>query len=134
MLEGRPLDHIGLATNDIGATIDWYVNVLGFELYGEFTAPDGTPCKFIRGKGNGKDVKYEVFQPVCGVDPAVAGKIDHISFESDDIERDYDYCMSLNLKCTTGGIQTMENFWEKGCRYFKVAGATGEEIEFCQIL
>jgi lactoylglutathione lyase len=130
MLKGRFHDHIGMATRDIKATIDWYVGVLGFELYGEFTAPDGTPCKFIKGK----DIRYEVFQPVGGIEPAVAGKIDHIAFKSEDIEKDYKFCMEKGFQCTTGGIQTMESFWEKGCKYFKIASATGEEIEFCQIL
>lgn len=130
MIKGRPLDHIGLATNDIKATTDWYVKVLGFEQFGDFVAPDGTPCKFIRGK----DAVYEIFQPVNGIDPAVEGKIDHISFKSDNIEKDYEFCMKAGLKCTTGGVQTIATFWEKGCRYFKVASPSGEEIEFCQII
>lgn len=130
MIKGRNLDHIGLATKDIKATTDWYVKVLGFELIGDFKAPDGTPCKFIRGK----DITYEIFQPVNGIDPSVEGKIDHISFKSDNIEKDYEFCMKAGLNCTTEGIQTIATFWEKGCRYFKVASTTGEQIEFCQIL
>ena len=63
MLKNRKHDHIGLATDDIDATVAWYTEVLGFELYGECIAPDGTPCKFLRGNG----INYEVFQPVSGV-------------------------------------------------------------------
>jgi lactoylglutathione lyase len=130
MLKGRHHDHIGVATKDLKATTDWYVNVLGFELFGEFAAPDGTLCNFLKGK----DLVYEVFQPTGGISPAVEGKVDHIAYKSDDIERDYKYCMEKGLKCTTGGIQTIESFWERGCRYFKIASSTGEEVEFSQIL
>lgn len=130
MLKGRKHDHIGLATTDIEKTVNWYIEVLGFELYGQCIAPDGTPCKFI----TNHEINYEIFQPVGGVDAAVAGKIDHISFVSDDIEKDYAYCMEMGYPCTTGGIQGIETAWERGCRYFKIASPTGEEIEFNQIL
>ncbi|WP_066684445.1 VOC family protein [Christensenella intestinihominis] len=130
MLKNRKHDHIGLATDDIDATVAWYTEVLGFELYGECIAPDGTPCKFLRGNG----INYEVFQPVSGVGESVRGKIDHISFVSDDIEKDYEYSVKMGYPCTTGGIQDMESAWENGCRYFKIKSPTGEEIEFDQIL
>jgi hypothetical protein len=64
----------------------------------------------------------------------VRGKIDHIAFVSDDIEKDYRYCMEKGYRDTTGGIQGIPTAWERGNRYFKVATATGEEIEFCQVL
>jgi len=130
MLKGRKHDHVGLATNDIEATVNWYVDVLGFEQYGECVAPDGTPCRFISNRG----INYEVFQPVGGMDPAVEGKIDHMSYVSDDIEADYQYCVEKGLKITTDGIEAIPDAWESGCRYFKIASPTREEIEFCQIL
>jgi catechol 2,3-dioxygenase-like lactoylglutathione lyase family enzyme len=130
MLKGRKYDHIGLATKDITATANWYMDVLGFEVYGDFVAPDGTKCKFIRGE----DIKYEVFEPVTGIDPLFEGKIDHIAYISDDIEADYEYCIKRGFKCTTDGIQTVETFWKRGCKYFKVESATREVVEFCQVL
>ena len=35
---------------------------------------------------------------------------------------------------TTNGIEGIPEFWEKGCRYFKIASPTGEQVEFCQVL
>jgi catechol 2,3-dioxygenase-like lactoylglutathione lyase family enzyme len=130
MIKNREHDHVGLATNDIKATVKWYVDELGFEIYGECIAPDGTPIKFLKGK----DIRYEIFQPVSGVAASVAGKIDHIAFVSNDIEKDYKYCMEKGYKDTTGGIQGIPTAWKNGNKYFKVATSTGEEIEFCQVL
>jgi catechol 2,3-dioxygenase-like lactoylglutathione lyase family enzyme len=130
MIKNRKHDHVGLATNDLEATVKWYVEELGFEEYGKCVAPDGTPIRFIKGK----DIRYEIFQPVNGVDAAVQGKIDHIAFVSNDIEKDYRYCMEKGYRDTTDGIQGIPTAWERGNRYFKVATSTGEEIEFCQVL
>lgn len=130
MFKNRKHDHIGLGTNDIEATVKWYEEVLGFKEYGRCVAPDGTPCRFL----TDGYLNYEVFQPVGGVDPAVAGKVDHISFVSEDIEKDYAEAMAAGHKCTTNGIESIPTAWTNGCRYFKIATSTGEEIEFCQIL
>ena len=130
MFKKRKHDHIGLGTNDIEATAKWYEDVLGFEEYGRCVAPDGTPCRFL----TDGYLNYEIFQPVNGIDPAVVGKIDHISFVSDDIEADYAAAVQEGHRCTTDGIEQSPTAWKRGCRYFKIATATGEEIEFCQIL
>ena len=130
MIKRRKHAHIGLGTNDIDKTTNWYIDELGFELYGQCVAPDGTPCRFIR---NG-DVQYEIFQPVNGIKPEHVGKIDHFAFVSDDIEKDYEFCMNKGYTFTTDGIQEIPGAWEKGTKYFKIASATGEEIEFAQIL
>ena len=82
MIKNRTLGHIGLGTNDIEATVNWYINVLGFKLIGSFQSPVGEPIRFIQSG----DIIYEIFQPLGG---AVApGKIDHFCFESSDIEAD----------------------------------------------
>ena len=86
MIKGRKLGHIGLGTNDIEATVQWYLEVLGFEIIGDFKSPAGEPIKFLK-RG---DIIYEVFQPIGGA--AAPGKIDHFCFESHDIEADYEFC------------------------------------------
>jgi catechol 2,3-dioxygenase-like lactoylglutathione lyase family enzyme len=130
MIKNRKHDHIGLATKDLQATVNWYVDVLGFEVIGDFVAPDGTPCKFLKNT----DITYEIFQPVGGVDAEVAGKIDHFAFQSDDIEKDYEFCKEQGYEITTNGIEGIPTFWEHGCRYFKIASPTGEAIEFCEVV
>jgi len=130
MLKGRAHDHVGMATNDLEKTVKWYVDVLGFEEFGSCAAPDGTPIIFIRNN----DIKYEIFQPIGGIDPALDGKLDHMSFLSDDIEKDYKYCMDMGYECTTGGIQGIETAWKNGCRYFKIKAPGMGEVEFDQIV
>lgn len=127
MIKGRKLDHIGLAVTDLEASKNWYCDVLGFEVIGHFYAGD-TPAYFIK---NG-DTVYEMYEEA--IDEAVQGKIDHISFVSNDIEADYAYCQKQGYTICTDGIEGIPTFWEKGCRYFKLLTPTGEQVEFCQIL
>lgn len=128
MIKNRKIGHIGLAVNDLEASTQWYMDVLGFELIGSFEAPDGVPVRFIKSG----DLVYEVYQPKDGV--AAPGKIDHFSFASADIEADYAYCASQGYTFEEEGIQSIPTFWEKGIRYFKIMSPTGEPVEFCQIL
>lgn len=128
MIKNRKLGHIGLGVADIEATVKWYIDVLGFELIGDFVSPAGEPIKFIRSG----DIVYEIFQPIGG--PAAPGKIDHFCFESNDIEADYAYCVSKGYSFEAEGIQDLPTLWERGVRYFKIMSPTGEAVEFCQIL
>lgn len=127
MIKGRKLDHIGLAVTNLEASKDWYCDVLGFEVIGHFHA-GSTPVYFIK---NG-DTVYEMYEE--DIPEAVQGKIDHISFVSHDIEADYAFCKEQGYAMATEKIEALPTFWEKGCRYFKLATPTGEQVEFCQIL
>ena len=128
MIKNRKLGHIGLGTNDIEATVQWYVDVLGFEIIGTFQSPAGEPIYFIRSG----DIVYEVFQPNGGA--AAPGKIDHLCFESQDIEADYAYCKAQGYIFEKEGIQELPTVWEKGVRYFKLMSPSGEAVEYCQVL
>jgi len=128
MVKGRKLGHIGLGTNDIEATVNYYINVLGFELIGDFKSPADEPIKFLK-MG---DLVYEIYTPNGGV--ATPGKIDHICLESQDIEADYRYCVEQGYEMCTDGIQELPTVWEKGVRYFKLLTPSGEAIEYCQVL
>lgn len=127
MIKGRKLDHIGLAVTDIEASRKWYCDVLGFEVIGHFYA-DETPVYFLK---NG-DTVYEMYQE--DLPETLQGKIDHISYVSEDIEADYAYCLAQGYEMATDKIEGIPTFWEKGCRFFKLATPTGEQVEFCQIL
>lgn len=128
MIKNRALGHIGLGVNDIEAAVKWYMDVLGFELIGEFETPAGEPVKFIKSGG----IVYEVFQPIGGA--AAPGKIDHFCFVSEDIEADYHYCAEQGYPFEEEGIQEIPTFWERGVRYFKIMSPTAEAVEFCQVL
>lgn len=127
MIKNRPLGHIGFPTNDIEATVNWYIDVLGFSLIGSFETEDGIPVRFIK---NG-DVVYEIYQDD---NIAAPGKLDHICFQSEDIEADYKYCQEQGYTFEAEGIQSLPTMWEKGVRFFKIMSPSGEPVEFCQVL
>ena len=56
------------------------------------------------------------------------------SFDSQDIEADYKFCVEQGYTITTDGIEGIPQFWANGVRYFKIASPTGEQLEFCQVL
>ncbi len=130
MIKNRKLGHIGLATNDVETDAKWYIDVLGFEVAGKFKGNDGTNVYFLKNC----DVTYEMYQADPLLPEGVAGKIDHYSFESSDIEADYEYCVAQGYEITTNGIEGISQFWDNGVRYFKIASPTGEQFEFCQVL
>jgi catechol 2,3-dioxygenase-like lactoylglutathione lyase family enzyme len=94
MIKGRKLDHIGLAVTDIEASRAWYCDVLGFAVIGHFYSGT-TPVYFLK---NGETV-YEMFEK--DLPETLQGKIDHISFVSNDIEADYNdldaHCIEPNF-------------------------------------
>lgn len=130
MIKNRKHGHIGIATNNIDADAKWYVDVLGFEVIGDFHTPDGVHAIFMKNQ----DVIVEMFQPHEPILEAAAGKIDHYAFDSQDIEADYKFCVEQGYRITTDGIEGIPTFWKNGVKYFKIASPTGEEMEFCQVL
>ena len=131
MIKNRQLDHIGLAVTDVEADALWYQQVLGFKVKGKFPNPDGNNVYFLTTKDG--SVTYEMYQDNSLPEDA-KGKIDHISYLSNDIEADYQYCVDAGYKICTDGIEGISYFWENGCKYFKILSPTGEQVEFCQVL
>lgn len=131
MIKNRPLDHIGLAVTDVEASAAWYQKVLGLQVKGCFANPNGKNTYFLTTADG--SVTYEMYQDDT-LSADAAGKIDHISYVSTDIEADYRYCTDAGYKICTDGIEGISYFWEKGCRYFKILSPTGEQVEFCQVL
>jgi lactoylglutathione lyase len=121
--------HIGMMTNDMEGTVKWYEENLGFQKIGEFAAPDGAVIGFIQNN----EIVYELIQPPVPVPEEACSKVDHYCYASDDIEEDYRDCVEKGCRFTTEGIMDAP-FWEHGIRFFKIAGPSGEEVEFCQIL
>ena len=130
MIKNRILDHIGLQVTDAAAAAKWYMEVLGFALKGTF--PDGENNVFFVSDSSGT-VTYEIYQDET-LPRQLQGKINHISYTSDDIEKDFAYCVQQGYEICTDGIEQLPQFWEHGVRYFKIRSVTGEEVEFCQKL
>ena len=129
-LKGRSMDHIGVCVPDVEAEAKFYQDVLGCTIKGKFLGSHGTYTYFLQ---DGQTV-YELYQASQPMNPAVIGKIDHISYVSNDIEEDYKMAVAAGYKIWTRGIEAIPNRWEKGCRYFKIESPNGAQVEFCQVL
>ena len=128
MIKGRKLQHIGLACKDVEANAKWYQEVLGYEVIGCF---GGGPHNVYFLKSG--ETVYEMYQ-VDSLPEAVQGKVDHIAFDSYDIEADYKFCVEQGYQICTNGIEEIPRFWDNGFRYFKILSPCGEQIEFSQNL
>jgi 4-hydroxyphenylpyruvate dioxygenase-like putative hemolysin len=116
------VQHIGLPTNDMEATISFYKK-LGFELVHKKT----TDCRVCFLQLQNLVIEtYENKQAVLK-----PGAIDHIAIDCTDIEACYVEANNTGLKPTA--IEGLP-FWKKGVKFFKIEGPNRETIEFCKIL
>ena len=122
------MQHIGLPTNDIDATIAFY-QTLGFELASTCELPENKVA-FLKLK----NICIETYQSKEGdCAKGFDGAIDHISVDVDDIEAAMEAVKAAGLTPMSDEIEFLP-FWEKGVRFFKVLGPNHEPVEFCQIL
>jgi catechol 2,3-dioxygenase-like lactoylglutathione lyase family enzyme len=117
------VQHIGLPTNDMEATIAFYKK-LGFELVHEKTV-DCRVC-FLQLQ-NLVIETYENKQ--AALKP---GAIDHIAIDCTNIEAAFAEAKKLGLKLAGDGIESLP-FWKNGVTFFKVIGPNAELIEYCQM-
>ena len=102
--------HIGLPTNDIEKTIEFYES-LGFEVI----------LKTYNEKAKEKVVFLQI-QNYCieafenGQAAMTDGAYQHVALDVEDI---------------TDGIEDLP-FWENGVKFFMIKGPNAERIEFCQ--
>lgn len=121
----RGMQHIGLPTNDMKATIAFYES-LGFEIA-------------TRHDNGGVDVVFLTLGNVCvetyenGEAVGIHGAIDHICLDVDDIEKTWEEAKAMGLNIIDSEIQSLP-FWANGVRFFNVLGPNHEKVEFGQIL
>ena len=121
----RGMQHIGLPTNDMKATIAFYES-LGFEIA-------------TRHINNGEDVVFLSLGNVCietyenGQAVGIHGAIDHICLDVDDIEKTWEEAKAMGLNIIDKEINFLA-FWANGVRFFNVLGPNKEKVEFGQIL
>lgn len=130
MIKDRKLAHIGIATNNVEAAAKWYEEELGFARLGKFETPDGIQICFV---GN-TAVTYEIFQESFPDQEGLCGKTDHVAFDSECIEADYEYCCEKGYTFITNGVEMISTIWENGVKYFKILSASGEVVEYMQRL
>jgi catechol 2,3-dioxygenase-like lactoylglutathione lyase family enzyme len=118
------IQHLGLPTNDMDATLQFYIS-LGFEIAYE-TVTDCRVC-FLK-LDNCMFEAYENKQAVMR-----SGAIDHIAIDCTDIEAAYAFAKKGGYKIINTQIDSLP-FWKNGCRFFTIEGPNKEKVEFCQIL
>lgn len=121
------LGHIGIPVRDIDDTVAFY-QMIGFRVVLDTVNPQNSQ-KVIFLKQ--KDVMLELYQQEETA--LVAGAINHIALDVDDLDAIYRYVCEKGLNNTKDTIHQLP-FWKSGVRYFTIEGPNGERIEFSQYL
>ena len=117
------LQHIGIPTNDLNLTIDFYQS-LGFEL-AHRTANGDEQVAFLK-LGNLMIETYQNFKAA-----RINGAVDHIAINVTDVEEARRIADSMGLEVVEEGQLP---FWENGVKYFTILGPNREKLEFNQYL
>ncbi len=121
------VQHIGMPTNNLNATMDFYEKI-GFEIalrtYNETAKEEVSFMKL----GN---LVLEIFE--SGKAPLAAGAVDHIAINVKSIDEAYKYICENGLNNTNDEIHFLP-FWDNGVKYFIIEGPSKERIEFSQYL
>lgn len=121
------IQHIGVPTNDIEKTIDFYSR-LGFEV--AFRTPE-EPGKDKVAFLCFKNVTIETYQN--GRACMKSGAIDHIALDVTDIDKAFQVISAGGFTMLDREVQSLP-FWENGVKFFNILGPNSEIIEFSQKL
>ncbi|MDD7436621.1 MAG: VOC family protein [Lachnospiraceae bacterium] len=121
------VQHIGIPTNDIENTIEFYQK-LGFEI----------AFRTVNEEANEKVVflklhtlVIETYENKAAV--MQSGAIDHIAIDVKDIEKVYAMINQAGLNSTQDTVHFLP-FWENGVKFFTIEGPNKEKVEFSQYL
>lgn len=121
------VQHIGLPTNDIERSMDFYRS-LGFELVYETVNEAADERVAFMSLGN---LVMEIYENRCAVERS--GAIDHVALDVVDIDSLYGRVKSLGYEALEGKVRALP-FWERGVKFFTIEGPDREKIEFCERL
>ena len=121
------LQHVGLLTNDMAATVAFYES-LGFEnVYETVNEKAGEKVVFLRLK----NLTIEAYEN--GRAALQSGAIDHIAIDVSDVEQAFALAKERGLRIVSDGVEFLP-FWENGVKFFIVEGPNKERIEWNQYL
>ena len=121
------LQHVGLPTNDLKATIAFYES-LGFEtVYQVRNEAAGEDVAFLRLK----NLTIEAYEN--GQAAMQSGAIDHLAIDVDDVEAAYRLAQEQGYRIVSNGVEFLP-FWQKGVKFFILLGPNQERVEFNQYL
>ena len=121
------LQHVGLPTNDLKATIAFYES-LGFEtVYQVKNEAAGEDVAFLRLK----NLTIEAYEN--GRAAMQSGAIDHLAIDVADVEAAYRLAQEQGYQIVSNGVEFLP-FWQKGVKFFILLGPNQERVEFNQYL
>lgn len=121
------LQHVGLPTNDLKATIAFYES-LGFEtVYQVKNEAAGEDVAFLRLK----NLTIEAYEN--GRAAMQSGAIDHIAIDVSDVEAAYRLAQEQGYQIVSNGVEFLP-FWQNGVKFFILLGPNQERVEFNQYL
>lgn len=121
------LQHIGIPTNDIEKTKDFY-ELLGFQVVFETVNQKADEKVSFLKLDHAVIETYENKHAVLE-----NGALDHIALNVTDIEEVYKLATEKGFSISEKGIQFLP-FWERGVRFFTITGPNKEKVEFSQYL
>ena len=121
------IQHIGIPTNDIEATISFYEK-LGFEVALR-TVNEEADEKVAFLKLN--TLVIETYENKAA--KMEAGAIDHVAIDVTDVQKVYALIEEAGLNTTQDEIHFLP-FWENGVKFFTIEGPNKEKVEFSQYL
>lgn len=121
------IQHIGIPTNDIEATISFYEK-LGFEVALR-TVNEEADEKVAFLKLN--TLVIETYENKAA--KMEAGAIDHVAIDVTDVQKVYELIGEAGLNTTQDEIHFLP-FWENGVKFFTIEGPNKEKVEFSQYL
>lgn len=119
------LQHIGLPTNNIEKTIEFF-QTFGFTIDWRSEKPEDSYVCFLK---NGSCMIEAYYTE----NPAMEnGAVDHIALNVTDLDAMYEYAKSKGYESIEG--PNFLPFYENGVRYFIILGPNHEKLEFNQKL
>ena len=121
------VQHIGIPTNDIENTIEFYQK-LGFEIAFQTVNEEANEkVAFLKLH----TLVIETYENKAAV--MQSGAIDHIAIDVKDIEKVYAMINQAGLNSTQDTVHFLP-FWENGVKFFTLEGPNKEKVEFSQYL
>ncbi len=124
MLKNKKIDHINMQVPNLAEAKKWYMEELGFSEEGHFK---NSHMEMLYLKSN-EGIIYEFVENENITKPF----IEHIAYQSEDIQKDFEYCTANDYRTSYREIAYIDFLWENGVYYFMVLTPTNELIEFCQ--
>lgn len=120
------VQHIGIPTNDINKTIEFY-HALGFDT--ALRTVNGTEEVAFLQLHNLMIETYQNHQAKMEY-----GAIDHIAIDVKNIEDLFDTIKEAGIFTMLDNQVNSLPFWENGVKFFTIEGPNKEKIEFCERL